>query len=104
MVLLVDSHTRSSAEMMAFGFRRAKLGTIVGARTAGAVAAGRLYPTPGGGVLYLAVSLLILDGQILEQVGVAPDVSVPMPLAYAAGADPQLEAAIRIAIDLVANN
>ena len=101
MVLLIDHHTRSGAEMVAFGFRRAELGIIVGTQTAGAVAAGRLFPTPSGGLLYLAMYLPILDGQTFDQVGIEPDIFVPMPLSYSAGADPQLEAAIQIAVELV---
>lgn len=37
-----------------------------------------------------------VDGQRLEGAGVAPDHSVPAPLAYAAGADPRLGAEARV--------
>jgi carboxyl-terminal processing protease len=49
---------------------------------------------PGDLLLYVAVSGHEFDGKPLEGVGVAPDHLVEQPLAYAAGADPVLDAAI----------
>ena len=49
---------------------------------------------PGGNLLYLAVTGLEIDGEVLEGPGVAPDIEVARPLAYAQGADPVLEAAV----------
>jgi carboxyl-terminal processing protease len=46
-------------------------------------------------VLYLASAAVTVDGDVLEGKGVAPDVAVPFDLRYAAGRDPQLEAALR---------
>jgi C-terminal processing protease CtpA/Prc len=40
------------------------------------------------------VSGLVVDGEILEARGVAPDITVQRPLAYSGGADPVLDAAI----------
>jgi carboxyl-terminal processing protease len=51
---------------------------------------------PGGNLLYVAVSGLEVDGEVLEGLGVAPDIEVTRPLPYARGADPVLEKAIAI--------
>jgi carboxyl-terminal processing protease len=94
-VLLIDHHTRSAAEIMAYGFKRSEFGTVVGMPTAGAVSAGAVSVMPGDLLLYVAVTgFEIEDGQRLEGVGVTPDLLVERPLPYAAGADPMLEAAM----------
>ena len=41
--LLTDQHTRSAAEIMAYGYKRGDFGTVVGTRTAGAVSSGALF-------------------------------------------------------------
>jgi carboxyl-terminal processing protease len=93
--LLIDEHTRSAAEIMAFGYKRRAFGPIVGTPSAGAVSAAALFVMPGDLVLYVAVSgLEFFDGKRLEGVGVVPDHRVERPLPYAAGADPVLEAAV----------
>jgi len=76
-VLLVDEHTTSGKELLAFAFQRAGRGALVGTRTAGAVLGGSLTLLPGPSVLYLAVRDVLVDGQRLEGVGVTPDVLVP---------------------------
>ncbi|MCC6780803.1 MAG: PDZ domain-containing protein [Hyphomicrobiales bacterium] len=92
--VLIDQRTRSAAEYMAYGYRRSGFGPLVGTTTAGAVTSGALFPMPGDLLLYVAVAGHVLNGQPLEGLGVAPDVRVERPLAYAAGADPVLEAAL----------
>ena len=69
-------------------------GPLIGTRTAGAVSAAAAYPMPGGDLLYLAVTGLEIDGEILEGPGVVPDLEVARPLPYANGADPVLDAAV----------
>jgi carboxyl-terminal processing protease len=49
---------------------------------------------PGGNLLYLAVTGLEVDGEILEGPGVAPDIEVARPIPYSGGADPVIEAAV----------
>jgi C-terminal processing protease CtpA/Prc len=51
---------------------------------------------PGGNLLYLAVTGLEVDGDILEGPGVAPDIEVARPIPYSSGADPALEAALTL--------
>jgi carboxyl-terminal processing protease len=92
--VLTDRRTRSAAEIFVHGFKRAKLGPVVGSTTAGAVTASRAYVMPGETLLYLAIRGLEIDGMTLEGKGVEPDVRVEKPLPYADGADPVLEAAL----------
>jgi carboxyl-terminal processing protease len=94
--LLIDQHTRSAAEMMAYGFKRSGFGTVVGTPTAGAVLAGAVFAMPGDLILYVAVQGLEFDSGQLEGVGVVPDHRVERPLPYAAGADPVLDAAAEL--------
>lgn len=99
-VLLTDRHTRSAAEILAYGFRKLAFGKIVGERTAGAVTGGQLFPLPNGGAIYVAVSDFAIYGTVLEGVGVVPDIVVPGPGPYAGGEDRQLDEALKAAADL----
>jgi len=92
--LLVNGGTRSGKELLAHGFQRHGIGPVVGTRTAGAVVAGRPYLLSGGHLLFLAVADVRVDGERLEGRGVQPDVEVAFPLPWAAGQDPQMEAAV----------
>jgi len=96
-VLLIDEGSRSGKEILAHGFKRYGIGTVVGSPTAGAVVGGRPYLLSDGGILYLAVMDVLVDGERLEGVGVAPHVEVPFDVRYAAGNDPQLEKALEVA-------
>jgi carboxyl-terminal processing protease len=73
---------------------------VVGTRTSGAVLGARAFPIGGRGLLYLAVVDIHVDGERLEGHGVEPDVQVPFAIPWAAGADPQLEAAVGTLTDL----
>jgi carboxyl-terminal processing protease len=92
--VLIDHHTRSTGELFVHAYKRERQGPLIGTRTAGAVSAGRAFAMPGGNLLYLAVSGLAVDGEVLEGPGVAPDIEVARPVPYSQGADPVLEAAI----------
>jgi hypothetical protein len=48
------------------------------------------------GLLLLAVDDVLVDGQRLEVVSVAPTIEVAFDPRYAAGSDPQLERAVQI--------
>lgn len=96
-VLLVDGTSSSGKELMAHGFQTLGIGPVVGARTRGAVLAGRLIPLSDDSILYLAVQDIRVNGRRLEGIGVMPDVVVRAPLAFAAGADPQRDTALDLA-------
>ncbi len=99
-VMLVNEGSRSGKEILAYGFRKHKIGAVVGAKTAGAVVQGSLFAMADGSVLYLAIADVHLDGnERLEGIGVKPDIEVPFSLNYAQGADPQKEKAIAIALE-----
>jgi carboxyl-terminal processing protease len=92
--VLIDHHTRSTAELFVHAYKRERQGPLIGTRTAGAVSAASAFTMPGGSLLYLAVSGLEIDGEVLEGPGVAPDIEVARPLPYSQGADPVLDAGV----------
>jgi carboxyl-terminal processing protease len=92
-VVLVDEGTRSGKEVVTYGLKRQGV-RVVGTRTAGALLAGRGFLLEDGSLLVLAVSDVRVEGERLEGRGLMPDVVVPFRLPYAAGHDPQLEAAL----------
>lgn len=94
-VVLTDHHTRSTAELFVYGFKRERLGTVIGTTTAGAVSGAVLHVMPGGNLLYVAAARVEVDGVSLEGKGVEPDIRVECPLPYSAGDDPVLAAALR---------
>jgi carboxyl-terminal processing protease len=95
-VLMINEGTRSGKEVLAHGFKKYGIGTIVGARSAGALLAGRAYLLSNGGLLVLAVADVSVDGERLEGRGVTPDVTVPFDIRYAEGNDPQLARALSL--------
>jgi carboxyl-terminal processing protease len=96
--VLIDHHTRSTAELFVHAYKRERQGPLIGTRTAGAVSAASAYAMPGGNLLYLAVTGLEVDGDILEGPGVAPDIEVARPIPYSNGADPVLETAVEVLV------
>lgn len=95
-VMLINRGVRSGKELLAFGFKKLQIGTLIGERTAGATLGGRLFVLQDGALLYLPVVETLVDGVRLEGVGVAPDLAVPDSLPYSAGADAPLAAAVRV--------
>ncbi len=93
--VLIDQHTRSTAELFVHAYKRERQGPLIGTRTAGAVSAASAFAMPGGNLLYLAVSGLEIDGEVLEGPGVAPDIEVARTIPYSGGADPVLEAGVQ---------
>jgi carboxyl-terminal processing protease len=99
-VLLINGGSRSGKEAVAAAMKRHRLATLVGSRTTGAVVGGRCFPLADESLLYLAVSDVRVDGERLEGVGVAPDITVPDRLLFSDGRDPQLEKALEVAAQL----
>ena len=92
--VLIDHHTRSTAELFVHAYRRERQGPLIGTPTAGAVSAAAAFAMPGGNLLYLAVMGLEVDGEVLEGQGIAPDIAVQRALPYSNGADPALDVAL----------
>lgn len=93
-VMLTNNGTRSGKEILAYGFKKYKIGTVIGERTEGAVTGGKLFVTKDKNLLYLAVIGVEVDGTPLEGKGVEPDIEVPMDIRYTGGKDAQVEKAL----------
>ncbi|APG88390.1 exported carboxyl-terminal protease protein (plasmid) [Sinorhizobium americanum CCGM7] len=93
-VAIIDEGSRSGLELFAHALKVNGI-PLVGSRTAGALLAGRAFLLPDDSLLEVAVSDAVIDeGLRLEGHGVEPDIAVPFSLPYAAGRDPQLDAAM----------
>lgn len=105
-ILLTDEHTGSDGDIIAAAVRALGLGTVVGTRTWGGVIGyeghhwlvdGTTMTVPQYGRWFDG------HGWELENRGVEPDVEVAMgPGDWARGRDPQLETAVRIALERLA--
>lgn len=93
-VLLVNERSTSGKELFIYGFKKLRLGTIIGVQTAGAVVAGRVFLLSNDDVLYLAVRDVRVDGMRLEGNGVKPDIVVGRSLMHSVEGDSQLQKAI----------
>lgn len=93
--MLVNGGTRSGKEVLAYGFKKYRLGEVIGTRTEGAVLAATAFLI-GGGLLLLAVSDVLVDGERLEGVGVAPTIEVQAGPLSVDGDDPQLSRAVAV--------
>jgi carboxyl-terminal processing protease len=93
--MLVNGGTRSGKEILAYGFKKYRLGEIIGTRTEGAVLAATAFLI-GGGLLLLAVEDVLVDGERLEGVGVAPTIDVQAAPASVGRDDPQLNRAVAV--------
>ena len=86
---------RSGKEILAYGFKKYRLGEVIGTRTEGAVLAATAFLI-GGGLLLLAVQDVHVDGERLEGVGVAPTIEVQADPDSMDRSDPQLNRAIAV--------
>jgi len=93
--MLVNGGTRSGKEILAYGFKKYRLGEVIGSRTEGAVLAATAFLIDGG-LLLLAVGDVQVDGERLEGVGVAPTIEVQADPASMGLGDPQLNRAIAV--------
>ncbi|HEY0494724.1 MAG TPA: S41 family peptidase, partial [Kutzneria sp.] len=77
MALLVNEHTGSNGEIFAQGFRSFGLGPIIGRRTwGGVIATWPRHSLVDGTVTTQPEFRYVLDGQVLENRGVRPDVQI----------------------------
>jgi len=104
-VLMVNENNGSAAETFAFMYKQAKVGPIVGIRTAGA-GIGPYVFTPdlidGGNVQLPNRAAYNPDGTSwgIENIGVQPDFEVEIsPKDWMANRDPQLERAVQVAME-----
>lgn len=96
-VILTNQYSASNAEIFSEGFRRMKLGPVVGEPTGGNVltVAGRYGLWDGGGVQIPFIKIVTVDGESLEGKGRRVDVDVRYdPNAWASGRDVQVERAV----------
>jgi carboxyl-terminal processing protease len=93
--MLINGGTRSGKEVLAYGFKKYRLGELIGTRTEGAVLAATAFLI-GGGLLLLAVEDVRVDGERLEGVGVTPTIEVQASAATAESDDPQLSRAVAV--------
>ena len=91
-VILVNEHSASAAEMLAAFAQENNLATIVGTRTAGRLLSGRAFHVGEGYMLGLpAAAYHTWNGTLLEGTGVLPDVTVELRCeSLCAGRDTQL--------------
>jgi carboxyl-terminal processing protease len=105
LIVLIDSGSASSAELLARVVQLEKRGAVIGDRSAGAVMETRYFFYNEGGALRIlyqfavtAANLVMTDGKSLEGVGVMPDeVALPAPADLAVGRDPVLSHAAQVA-------
>ena len=97
-VLLINEHTHSAAEMVASFPKQNRLATLVGTRTAGEVLGGANFNLPGGYVLRMPVAgWYTWQGECIEGTGVEPHTALEnSPESLAAGSDKQLEKALEL--------
>ena len=95
-VMLVNEHTASAAEMVAGFSAERQLATLIGMRTSGQVLGGANFSIGHNFTLRLpAAAWHTWDGRTLEGHGVSPTIAVPLDHGHlAAGVDRQLEAAL----------
>ncbi|MQA86169.1 MAG: peptidase S41 [Streptosporangiales bacterium] len=101
-VVLADDHTASDGDILAAAIRALGLGTVVGTRTWGGVIGIHYHRLVEGTYITVPRYATWFDGHGwgLENRGVDPDVEVEMtPDDWAEDRDPQLDAAVRIALE-----
>ncbi len=97
-VLLINEHAHSAAEMVASFAKQNRLATLVGTRTDGEVLGGANFKLPAGYVLRMPVAgWYTWQGECIEGKGVEPDVNVENTReSLATGVDTQLEKALEV--------
>jgi carboxyl-terminal processing protease len=101
-VVLVNEHSASAAEMIAAFAKENRLATIIGEKTAGRLLSGSAFHVGQGYMLALPVAAYhTWEGTLLEGSGVSPDIEVDLDCRkLRSGEDPQLQRAVEIAVNL----
>ena len=97
-VLLINEHTHSAAEMVASFAKQNRLATLFGTQTAGEVLGGANFKLPSGYVLRMPVAgWYTWHGECIEGKGAEPDFVVEnSPESLGAGVDTQLNRALEV--------
>lgn len=104
-VMITDETAGSGGDLLPWMFRKFQLGPIVGKRTWGGLVGILGYPVlmDGGNVTAPNLAIFTDEGWVVENEGVPPDIDVEQTVAdVIAGRDPQLERAIKEALDALA--
>ena len=94
-ILLINEHTHSGAEVVASFAKQNRLATLVGRRTAGEVLGGANFKLPSGYLLRMPVAgWYTWQGECIEDTGVEPHIAIEnSPESLATGSDDQFEKA-----------
>ena len=97
MVTLVDGGTASMGEILSSALQENGVARVVGMTTSGSVAGARMFPLANGGALQITVLTITSGkGEVLNDVGVKPDIQVDLSDDdLLSGVDAQLEAGIK---------
>jgi tricorn protease len=105
-VMIINEMSGSGGDAMPWMFKKNNIGPLVGHRTWGGLVGIGGYPEliDGGTITAPRWAIFGTKGQWeVENIGIAPDVPVEQdPELIRQGHDPQLEAAVRVALDLLA--
>ncbi|MGE5519144.1 MAG: S41 family peptidase, partial [Candidatus Dadabacteria bacterium] len=105
-VMIINQNAGSGGDLLPYMFHKSKIGPLVGTRTWGGLVG--IWDTPGfidgGRMTAPRGGFYDTEGQwAVEGTGVAPDIEVLQdPKAFIEGKDPQLEAAVKEALRLLA--
>ena len=99
-VILINEHTHSAAEMVAAFAKECHLATLVGTTTAGEVMGGASFKLSDGYRLRIPVTTWqTWNGTQIENAGIVPDVPVEFAPEPGRQFDSQLAAAVKILSD-----
>jgi tricorn protease len=106
-ILLINEYAGSGGDALAWYFRRLGIGPVVGKRTWGGLTGA--FGTPelmdGAELEIPSVAIWGTNGEWVENRGIAPDIEVEFdPERVRRGQDPQLEAAIKAALERLQKN
>lgn len=107
-VMLINGYSASGGDALPYYFRKRGLGTIIGTRTWGGLIGISRNPTLMDGGSITAPQFRFFDTEGLwavEGIGVEPDIEVvDRPDLVAKGADPSLEAAVKLLLEQLEKN
>lgn len=82
MAVLINEGVRSGKEALAYQFKKTKRAILIGEKTPGYFSTGEYFyaDEPLNYILYLCIYQLKLDGNIIEGIGIQPDLNIPFDL------------------------